>query len=485
MPAKESKQVSTGRRRRASSYDASSKSAFTPHSHQKIVWDSEAKVVAAISGHGGGKSHLGPPWLFREAGRHPGKDFLVCGPTLKMLRKSAIPKLEDFCRIQGLTWDYDSHTGLGFRSGYLEYAMPQGGTIYFVTAERPGSMQGVHAQGFWMDETVDTDFYVYETLIGRVALNAGRGLITSTPYDMGWFYTDIYLKWKEGSAKFQKDQIFCHQWRSIDNPAYPVAEFNRLRETLPPWRFRMLYEGQFERPEGLVYDCFSEFHYVEPFNADAYIGSKVVLGIDWGFQDPMAAIWLAKMPNNKVYAVEEYYKSGWMAYENIPGRKQDRLKGGSMEMPTEMLDEIVARCVEKHLIPEAVYCDPSQPAMVEYARRKFAEIGVYKVFGADNAILPGISKAYGLVRTGDFFVCNTLINFKDEQEKYAWDIDKQTGELKKSGIPVDKHNHAMDAWRYAMAGSKEEPTNSFGVGSISAFPTPFSGRNEFERLYRR
>src|SRR4051812_6955592 len=83
---------------------------FVPHKEQKPIWESKAKIVAAISGHFGGKSHIGPPWIFREAKNHRGADFLICGPTYNTLRKSAIPKLQEFCRMNNLPWEYDSNS---------------------------------------------------------------------------------------------------------------------------------------------------------------------------------------------------------------------------------------------------------------------------------------------------------------------------------------------------------------------------------------
>lgn len=456
------------------------------HAHQKLIWDSTAKITAAISGFGGGKSHMGPPWLFREAAKWPGHSFLVCGPTRYMLRKAAIPKLEQYCKAVGLPWEYEAHSKVGYRAGYMEYALPGGGVIYFVSAERPGAMQGVHAKAFWMDETVDTDAYVYETLLSRIGTNNGRGLITSTPYDLGWFYTDVYLRWKNGDAKFQRDNIYCHQWRSIDNPIYSKEFFEERRATMPEWRFRMQYMGEFEQPMGLVYDCFTDEHFIEPF--DLPRGTEITLGIDWGFSDPMAAIWVAKTPDDAIYLAKEFYRTGWMAYDNKPGERQ--LRGGSMATTLEMLDQIVAQCVELHMIPTVVYCDPSQPSYIIEAQRKFAAIGCHKVLPAINDIMPGIAKCYTTARTPGFKVFSDMVNFKDETTRYAWDLDKSTGELKKGiAMPVDNHNHAMDAWRYATMGSKDDKPNSFGVGSITdagAWGRPSAAfQQEIEKLYKR
>ena len=33
---------------------------------------------------------------------------------------------------------------------------------------------------------------------------------------------------------------------STDNPAFPREEWERARATLPPWKFKMFYQGYFE-----------------------------------------------------------------------------------------------------------------------------------------------------------------------------------------------------------------------------------------------
>ncbi len=440
---------------------------FTPHVHQKVIWDSNKKLTAAISGHHGGKSHIGPYWILREARKFPGDDFLICGPTHGTLKKAAIPKFLSLVKTLGLPVEYNPALGVGYRAGDREYRLPQGGIVYFVTADRPGSMQGAHCRGFWMDETVDTTYEVYETLMGRIAGFGGRGLITTTPYDMGWLYEHVYMRWKNGDP-----DTLVHQWRSIDNPTFPKKEWAYMKKILPPWRFRMLYEGQFERPMGLVYDCFKADNWIEPYTPPREW--ERVLGLDWGFTDPMACVWMAKSPENKIVLYDEFYRSGWMHYET----EEKRPDKGAMMYPTEMIDEIVKRCKERGEKVRAVYCDPSRPEYVEYARERFeAELGCRHVYSAINSILPGIERCYKMVRSGNLYVCNDLLHFRDEQAKYQWETDNVNGEPLKNAEPIDKHNHLMDAWRYALAGSKDEANNAFGFSKISM------DRNPLERLF--
>lgn len=435
---------------------------FVPSPAQRPIWNSDARILAAIAGTFGGKSHMGAYWLIREAHRYPGEDFIVCGPTYGNLKKAAIPKLLSLFDTFGLPTYYDEHARVGYRTGDREYRLPGGGIIYFVSADRPGSMQGAHIRGAWMDETVNTSYEVYETLRQRVAGLQGRILITTTPYDMGWLYQEVYQRWKAGDP-----DIFVHQWRSIDNPKFSKEQFEKERASMHKWRFRMLYEGEFERPEGLVYDCFRDQHWVDPFPIpDEW---DTVLGIDWGFTDPMVILWEARAPSNKRFLYDELYRTGWQG--RVTGEDEDIVEDidprGAYVFPLEMLEAAVKRCKDRNIKPKAVYCGQDEPGYIEAAKKLFADIGCYNVYGAKNAVVPGIERCYGLVRRGDLFVFNSLHNFRDEQGKYQWKIDNKTWQPLRRAEPIDSHNHAMDAWRYLEAGGKDEKENTFGVGKIT------------------
>lgn len=470
---------------------------------QRAIWRSQAKIVAAVSGHFGGKSHVGAYWLLDQIKKNPGHDFIVCGPTYNNLQNSAIPKLRSLFALWNMPWEYDQHRRQGFRSQNNEYWLPGGGVIYFRSADRPGSMQGAHCKAFWMDEVVDTSFYVYETLRGRIAGMDGRGLITSTPYDRGWLYEHVFQKWQEQGGKERldwwyahgagehplaktrmdyfnadvNDQFFVAQWKSIDNTFFPKKEWESMQAMLPAWRFRMLYEGEFEKPMGLVYDCFQDYHYIEPFDIPPHWPR--ILGLDWGFKDPLACIWLAQAPNGKLYAYDEYYQSGWMRYET----RDKRAEKGAMSMPQEMVQEIIDRMKSRHEIPSGIYCDSADPDMVLWTRDR-CEVemdGFNKVWGAAKgagSIMAGITRNYMNVKGNELYVFNTLNHFKDEVSRYSWQTDKVTGEVLDKLAPIDRNNHLMDAWRYAFAGSPDEKFNSFGFGHIDPYD-PFS----LKRLY--
>ena len=137
--------------------------------------------------------------FFHRLREQPGGDVIVSGPTYKTLSPGPTQQvLREFIERKGLNWAYSRATGYGYRAEEKVYLLPRefgGGRIYFRSAENLGSMQGIQAIAFWLDETIDTPYQLYETLLGRIGFRGGRGLITSTPYDRGWLYSQVYRPW--------------------------------------------------------------------------------------------------------------------------------------------------------------------------------------------------------------------------------------------------------------------------------------------------
>jgi len=222
------------------------------HKGQTRVWKSKAKYVAMLAGTGSGKTWVGPIWLYREIQQHPTGSFLVVSPTYQMFQRIVLPETLKFM---------DAVAKGEYRSGERTYYLPTGGKIYFGSADNPFSLEGVHVYAAWMDEAGQMKREAWDVVLRRVGFHNGRVLITTTPYNLGWLKTEFYDRWKAGDKDY--DVI---QFASIENPYYPREEFERAKATMPDWKFKMFYLGEFTKPEGLVYEDFdSSKHIVNPF----------------------------------------------------------------------------------------------------------------------------------------------------------------------------------------------------------------------------
>jgi len=374
------------------------------HKGQSKAWKSKARFVAMIAGTGGGKSWFGPIWLYREIQANPKGSFLVVSPTYQMFQRIVLPRAEEF---------FDAVTGGEYKAGERAYYLPTGGIIYFGSADNPNSLEGVHVRAAWVDEAGQMRREVWDVVQRRVGLYRGRVLITTTPYNFGWLKTEVYDRWKAGDSNF--DVI---QFASVENPHYTREEFERAKATLPEWKFKMFYLGQFARPSGLVYQDFDpERHVIEPFEIPATW--RRVIGVDFGYNNPTAAVWLAVSPDGVIYAYREYYKRGKLPEES------------GMDIKQMSAGELI----------QAVACDPSEPAAIEQYRRLDLPAR-----GADNAVMEGIETVISAIRAGRFYVFKGLVNLLDEMEQYRW--REKEDSIKDE--PVKEYDHLMDAMRYGV-----------------------------------
>jgi len=374
------------------------------HEGQSKAWRSDAKFVAMISGTGGGKTVFGPIWLYREIQKHPKDTYLVVSPTYQMFQRIVLPKTREF---------FDQVAQGEYKASERAYYLPTGAVIYFGSADNPLTLEGVHVRAAWLDEAGQMKREAWEVVMRRIGFYNGRVLITTTPYNLGWLKSEFYDKWKAGDKDY--DVI---QFASIVNPYYPREAFERAKSTLPEWKFKMFYMGEFARPEGLVYDEFNPGHHIiDPFKIpDDW---RRVVGVDFGYNNPTAAVWLAINNDGIIYAYREYYERNKLPEES--GKDILRLSEG------EIID--------------SVFCDPSNPAAIEQYRR----IGLSAV-PADNAVKTGIENVISMLRSDRLFIFKGLNNLLDEIENYRW----KTQDNKITDEPLKEYDHAVDALRYAI-----------------------------------
>jgi len=380
-----------------------------PHRGQQLVLEAKERFVAMICGTGGGKTSLIPVWLLQEL-RWDWENgifdsaYLVVSPTYSMQRRFIVPAITDL---------FDAVTGGVLSNVDRCYYLPQGNKIYLGSADNPFTLEGVHVYGVCLDEAGQMRREAWDVALRRVGFYQGRILITTTPYNNRWLKTEFYDKWKAGLPEYR-----VVQFASVENPAYPREEFERARRDLPDWMFRMFYMGEFAKPEGLVYQDFNpSVHVVEPF--DIPKNWTRIVGVDFGYNNPFAVLWLAIDGDNNIYVYREYYERE--------------------KLPKEAGEDIV-RLSEGEMI-DAVICDPSRPEGMEDLRR----LGL-PVQAADNSVLTGIQRVTEKLKARQLFVFRGLQNTLNEFEAYSWKVINGA----QSEQPVKEFDHSMDALRYAI-----------------------------------
>ena len=357
----------------------------------RIIKDTKSIVQGIIGGTGTGKTWLIPRWLLIRMAFRPGGIWIVSSPTGLMLKKNPIRYITEYFDSIGFKYEYNKMEGV------MHTAL---GEIDFISATKPDRMQGIHSYGIVGDEAGQYPEEWWNTAIQRARFNGGQILLVTTPYSRNWLY-----RISSGDSL----EFHIERPKSSDNPFYDKSEIEIARQKLPQWRFEMMYEGLFSRPTGMVYN---NVQYCRPF--DIPTTWIRIAGLDYGYNNPTAMIWLAS-PDGTT----------WYAYREL---KQSRLTN------TAIVDMFLDMTDTKEL-----FVDPSAAGLIA----EFEQRGV-AVQKANNDVLAGITAVQEGFNSGNLYIFDTLEATRAEFEAYVWD--------RKNDTVVDKvikeNDHLMDALRY-------------------------------------
>mgnify|MGYP001574031534 CR=1 FL=1 len=363
---------------------------------------------AVVAGVQSGKTFVGAHWAGKKICEFPDKDGAIIAPTYKILHQSTLPKF--FQIFPELRVYYKEQKG--------EITLPTGGVIYIRSADNPLGLEGMTLHWWWLDEGGMTSVLTWIVLRSRVSMTGGQGLITTTPYNLGWLYTEIF-------QKIGKDlDLSFFTWKSIDNPYFSQDFYNAERQRLRPEEFARRYEGEFKKMTGLVYDL-PQTQIINPFDIKAKTEARLI-GVDWGYKNP-ATIIVLFLKDNCWYSVDEW-------------KMAERTTAEIIQVINNKISEFNAT---------RVYPDPAEPDRIEECRR--ANIPVMET---NKDVKGGVSFIQQLIREKRFYVFNTCVQTLDEMSMYHYPEEKAGEESKDE--PEKFNDHLMDAMRYVIYSYKPQ-----------------------------
>ncbi len=262
------------------------------HPGQARAWQSDRRFTFVFAGTQGGKTSLGPWWLWKQLRRFGAGDYLAVTSAYDLLKLKMLPELrtvfEHVLKI-GRYWSGDKLLEIADNEGHFwanRADDPMFARIILRSAASGGGLESSTANAAWLDECGQDTFGVetWEAVLRRLSLSQGPVLGTTTLYNLGWLKSAVYDAWTGGDPDFG-----VIQFNSAVNPAFPEAEEERARRTMPMWRYQMAYQGQFSRPAGLIYEL-DELHVAEPFLLPS--DWPRYCGIDFGGVNTVL-VWLA------------------------------------------------------------------------------------------------------------------------------------------------------------------------------------------------
>jgi len=391
---------------------------FTPHStkQEEALFatedNPEVKLVLCATGIQWGKTTVGSLWLKMQCHKYrsPDDNFIITSPTYPILQQSTLPP---FLRAM---------EGLGkFHPGDMYFQIYNGGKVWFRTGTKPDSIVGMtNVRAILGDEAGLYSLYFWENIQGRAGfLDAPIFLVTS-PYSLNWVWKDLIKPKRRDPSALPEARIF--QATSLENLYFNRHAYEKRKRTMDPRRFKMMFGGEFDKMDGLVYDCWNDDCLVAPFTLPER--TRFVGGIDFGTTNPFVLTVRAILPNGEHYQVSEHYKSGLRI--------------------TEMVD--IAKAKAKIWGIEYFWCDPSAIALI----LELNKAGL-RAMAADNTIEAGIDRHYQLIKSGRYKIfAGTSPHTVDEYESYHYpapDEMKVDKDIKEKN-PVKVNDHAMDTNRY-------------------------------------
>lgn len=401
------------------------------HVGQARAHDSQARIVAILAGTQSGKTVYGPWWLRQEILRRGQGDYLAVTASSDLFKLKMLPEfLVVFEEV--LKWGRfwiadrifelkDQRTGEFWATRSTD---PMWGRIILRAATSPGGLESNTANAAWLDEAGQEKFRIdsWQATLRRLSLAQGRVLITTTPYNLGWLKTEIMDAWRKGDP-----EIEVIQFPSTTNPAFPQEEFERAKRSLPDWKFRMFYEGKFERPEGLIFSAWDEAQMlVEPFEIPVEWPRTV--GMDFGGVNT-ALVWAAMNPETReVIVYDESLEGGLTTREHADGATRKWAQQGMPQI--------------------ACY---GGAASEEQWRRDLREAGWRISRPPVGGVEEGLDRITQLMKEGRFRVARgTAERLREQLRTYSRVMD-EAGQATER-IENQSEYHMIDALRYLCVG---------------------------------
>lgn len=305
-----------------------------------------AKVVLFVGGIRSGKSWSGIMELLKQFYKYKKRPKLgwVVSPTHTMQ-----PPVEDI--FKKMVYSDEGSLVVAHSKADRAYTLRPSADdpkvpirIEFKTATEPDRLRGASVGCIVLDEAAYMNPEVFKICLGRVMDNDGIIIIATTPRGKNWVYHDVHMR------SYHDPLYKSIRGASADNPYISSESVERKRIELShsSQLVRQELEGEFTSFDGLVFTHYDPgTHTIQ--EPKLPVGTPVVCGIDWGYNDPFVCTWSAKLDGVWV-VLDEYYRTQTLLADH-------------------------AEYIKRHPLATSVrryWCDPS--ALQE--RREFQKMGI-------------------------------------------------------------------------------------------------------------
>lgn len=436
--------------------------AMPEHFHEGQGWawsDYTSLDIVICAGVQGGKTEVVAHWLLREIQRTAKYSeylqgskravYLYVGPTLELLKAQALPAFKSL-------FEDELKLGRLIEGNKPRFVFSPSGArrlcgkayrivVVFGYANDSSNIESVTALGGAWDEAgqkenklasfraFNSRLKVARSLGKELGVSLGRRIYSTTPYEWGWFKTHVV-----DPAIAGEDGFKFYNWPSWFNPLVDEDECRKELDRMPLAEWRMRYLGVFERPGGLIYDCFDDV--VRP-GSNVWPGDVRLpkewprcIGIDFG-PNNTAAVIFAQMLKRTGYDLDG--KPIWGEATGIYIAERE-YHTGKHDTPEGHLHQIVGTL-------DGPFCAGGSRNEAD-SRMLYGMHGFPVAEPLIKEVEAGIRNVYGGVKCGQLIVLATCPGLIKEFGTYSRELDEE-GDRTKDIAEKSKY-HLLDAVRY-------------------------------------
>lgn len=278
-----------------------------PVGKQAQFHGSNADARCIIAGNQSGKTKAGAREVaFFAVGIHPNQARKVPVPSLGWVVSLDRQFAEEVLLREVLEFIPKSLVKKVNRGIILAIELTNGSRIVFRSfGQGWQAMQGAKIHYAWFDE--EPLEKVYDEVMVRLLAHEGPHWVTMTPLQgKTWVFRRIAQPFSRGETDPADLEIF--QWDTTQNPTLSEKRVHKVFGKMDKGIRAARMRGDFVDLEGLVFPQFDEkIHVVPEFKLDP--NWPIVIGMDYGYRHPFAAIFLAVDEEGRSIVWKTYMRS--------------------------------------------------------------------------------------------------------------------------------------------------------------------------------
>jgi len=316
-----------------------------------------------------------------------------------------------------------------------------GSKILFRTLDDESKLRSLTLDWFYIDEATTVKEAIWKQLVSRLRgknMKDGKqyGFITTNPDVIGHWVYKTFIRSDDEKRPIDRNRFKVIFASSNENYNLPYSYLEDLNNFDEDYRLRFV-EGQWGIIEGVIYKMFKHDVHVQELNINHERWRDFYRGVDFGYENPFACVFMAVDGDGNCFVFDEYYTKHKTIQENV-----------------EEINNMYS-----HIYFDETYIDPSSPATVDEFRAnstwKDEKGKAYNqlIYKAKNKVEEGIQsviKKLQIKKNGEpsLYIhprCKNLI-----QEIYGYKRKKDNSTDNYMEKPDKCNDHLCDALRYAI-----------------------------------